>query len=59
MRNEECTADLAAIRILTLPVKDLIVEIDIVYIHSAIESNRNHLRHLLGIDVAGYTGAVG
>lgn len=57
--DEERTADLAAIRVLTLPVEDLVVEIDVVHVHGAVEGDRDHLRHLLGIDVAGYTGAVG
>lgn len=59
VRNEECTADLATVRILTLPVEDLIVEIDIVHVHGTVKSDRDHLRHLLGINVAGYTGTIG
>lgn len=59
VRDEERTADLAAVRVLALPVEDLFVEIDIVHVHGSVESDCNHLRHLLRIDVAGYTSTIG
>lgn len=58
VRDEEGTADLAAVRILTLPVEDLVVQIDVVDIHGAVERDRDHLRHLLRIDVTGDASAV-
>lgn len=59
MRDEEGTADLAAVRILTLPVEDLLVQIDVVDVHGAVERDGDHLRHLLRIDVAGDASTVG
>jgi len=58
VRDEEGTADLAAVRVLTLPVEDLLVQIDVVDVHGAVERDRDHLRHLLKIDVTGDASTV-
>lgn len=59
VRDEECTADLTAVRILALPIEDLLIKIDVVHVDGAVKSDRDHLRNLLGIDVAGYTSTIG
>lgn len=59
VRDEEGTADLAAVRILTLPVEDLLVQVDVVDVHGAVERDRDHLRHLLRIDVTGDASTIG
>lgn len=58
VRDEESTADLATVGILSLTVEDLLVQVDVVDVHGTVERDRDHLRHLLRIDVTRDAGAV-
>jgi len=58
VRDEESTTDLTTVRILSLPIEDLFVQVDVVDVHGAVERDRDHLRHLLRIDVARNAGAI-
>jgi len=58
MRDEESTTDLTTVRILSLSVEDLFVQVDVVDVHGAVEGDRDHLRHLLGIDIARDASAI-
>jgi len=57
--HEEGGADLAAVGILALTVEDVLVQVDVVDVDGAVERERDHLGHLVGLDVAGDAGAVG
>lgn len=58
VRDEEGRLDVATVRILSLPVEDLFVEADVVVVDGVIERDGDHLRHVLGGQVAGDRGAV-
>lgn len=57
--NEECSSDLAAVRILTLPVEDFFVQVDVVYVHGSVEGDGDHLGDLGWLDVPGNSGTIG
>jgi hypothetical protein len=43
---EKGTPDLATVRVLTLAVEDLIVQVDVINVHGSVECNGDHLRNL-------------
>lgn len=51
--DEEAGLDVATVRVLAFPVEDLLVEADVVVVDGVIEGNRDHLRHVLGRQIAG------
>ena len=59
VRHEECTAYLAAVRVHTVAVEDLVVEVDVVDVDGAVEGDGDHLGHLLGLEATGDARAVG
>lgn len=59
VRREESAPNLAAVRVLPLAVEDFVVEVDVVHVDGTVEGDGDHLRHLVGLDVARDAGAVG
>lgn len=59
VRDEKGSSDLATVGILSLPVEDFLVEVDVVHVHSTVERDRDHLGHLGWLDVPRDPGAVG
>lgn len=57
--HEEGASDLAAVGVLALTVEDVLVQVDVVDVDGTVEGERDHLRHLVGLNVAGDAGAVG
>lgn len=58
VRDEERRLDVAAVRILALAVEDLLVETDVVVVDGVVEGYRDHLRHVLAREIAGYRGTI-
>lgn len=58
VRDEESALDGAAIGILVLAIEDVLVQVDVVHIDGAVERDRDHLRHLLGLNAAGNACAI-
>lgn len=48
--GEESTANLASVRVLSLSVEDVFVQVDVVDIDGAVERDGNHLRDLVGLN---------
>lgn len=56
--DEEGGFDVATVRIFTFPVEDFFVEFNVVIVDGVVEGDGDHLRHVLGGQVAGDDGAV-
>jgi len=52
VRNEESGLDVAAVGILSLTIEHFLVQINVVVVDGIVESDHNHLRHLLGLEFA-------
>lgn len=59
VRDEESASDLASVRVLTLAIEDLFVQVDVIYVHGSVESDRDHLGYLGRLDVSGDPGSIG
>ena len=57
--HEERSLDLAAIRILSFSVEDILVEVHVVGVDGSVEGDGDHLGDLGGVDVAGHPRPVG
>lgn len=53
------TLDLAPVRVGTVPVEYLLVQVHVVNIDSTVERDHNHLGHVCGFDSPWDTGTVG
>lgn len=58
VRDKVGALDGATVRILVLAVEDVLVQVNVVDIDGAVESDRDHLGHLGGFDVARNPGSV-
>lgn len=58
VRHEEGCLDITAVWIFALAVEDIFVQADVVVVDGVIEGDRDHLRYILGREVAGYRGTV-
>lgn len=56
--DEEGGLDVASVRVLALPVEDLLVQLDVVVVDGVVEGDGDHLRHVFGGEVSGDGGAV-
>lgn len=56
--NEISSLDIAAVRILALPVEDFLVKLDVVVVYRVVEGDSDHLRHILGREITGDDGTV-
>lgn len=58
VRNEVGAPNLAAVRVDALPVEDVFVQIDVVYVYSSVEGNGDHLGHVRWFQTAWNAGSV-
>lgn len=58
MRDKEGTLDGATVGVLALAVEDVLVQVNVVNIDGTVESDRDHLRHLLGLNAAGNASTI-
>lgn len=58
VRHEEGCLDITAVWIFALAIEDIFVEADVVVVDGVIEGDCDHLRYILGWEVAGYRGTV-
>ena len=58
MRGEESSSDLTTVRVLTLSIEDVIVQVNVVHVDGTVEGDGDHLGNLAGLDVAGDTSSV-
>lgn len=56
--HEEGGLDVAAVRVFTLAVKDVLVEADVIVVDSVVEGDRDHLRYVFTREIAGYCRTV-
>ena len=56
VRDEESGFDVAAVGVLAFAVEDLLVDFDVVVVDGIIEADHDHLRYLLGVELAGDLG---
>lgn len=56
--HEEGGLDVATVRVLAFPIEDLLVQADVVVVDGIVEGDRDHLRHVLGGEIAGDRGTV-
>jgi len=56
--NKERSLDLAAIRILSFSVEDILIEVHIVGVDGSVKGDGDHLRDLVGVDAPGDPGAI-
>jgi len=53
VRHEESGLNIAAVRVLALRVKNLLVKTDVVVVDGIVEGYRNHLRYIFAREVTG------
>lgn len=58
VRDEERRLDIASVRILALTVENILVEADVVVVDGVVEGYRDHLRHVLAREIAGYRSTI-
>lgn len=58
VRDEECAADLAPVRIDTGAAENVLVQIDVVDVHGTVEGDGYHLGYVAGFQGTGNTGTV-
>lgn len=58
VRDEECSFDIAPVRILALAIEHFFVKFDIIIVYGIVKSDCNHLRYVFGLQITWYHGAV-
>uniref|UniRef100_A0A2M4DFU3 Putative secreted protein n=1 Tax=Anopheles darlingi TaxID=43151 RepID=A0A2M4DFU3_ANODA len=59
VRDEVRTANLATVRVLTLTVEDVLVQVNVVHVDRTVKGDGDHLWYLLRFDVSGNASSVG